>query len=353
MYREDRPEVQKALQELLYVEGGLKGARLSVLLNGAMGVVARTKGGAFVDFDTIPEESVPLPQALSYLLSPAARSLRQVLITEAVTAADILLRQAARKAFAAVVNLVPRPPLFVGLLPSPETLPAPFLLPSPAGRPVPVIVPPSRLLDAAAPKLTREEEVYGISLIELVSGSLGRDAATVMAGDALLEPRAVARLLYTILSTGRAPALDAVPPQLRSGGLELLAALAGQRVGVSLGGGGGAGGAAAEEVMDAIEGLTVEERETLEAAGGEVASALWQTLLDRLAPLATASGVPSSWWNRPPQPPSQPSIYQPPHDPLTAPPPSPSAGQARTGTVPVHVPMEASEGRREAVAVAA
>ena len=38
---EDRPEVQKALQELLYEGGGLKGARLSVLINGAMGMVAR------------------------------------------------------------------------------------------------------------------------------------------------------------------------------------------------------------------------------------------------------------------------------------------------------------------------
>ena len=98
LLREDRPEVQRALQEVLY--GGaagaaagdaLRGQRLSVLLNSAMGVVAET-GDAFVDFDSVPEEGVKLREALGYLLSPEAESLRGLLEDEAVTATDLLGR---------------------------------------------------------------------------------------------------------------------------------------------------------------------------------------------------------------------------------------------------------------------
>ena len=53
---EDRPEIQKALQEVLYArnqDGGLQSTRLAVLLNSAMGLVARKSGGSFVDFDAV------------------------------------------------------------------------------------------------------------------------------------------------------------------------------------------------------------------------------------------------------------------------------------------------------------
>ena len=55
-------EIQRALQEVLYASGGQGTAdgivstnRLSVLLNSALGVVARQAGGAFVDLDSLPE----------------------------------------------------------------------------------------------------------------------------------------------------------------------------------------------------------------------------------------------------------------------------------------------------------
>ena len=68
LLREDRPEVQKALQEVLYAGGGegkLTPERLAVLLNSAMGVVATNEGSAFVDFDRYGTEehtrlSIPL-----------------------------------------------------------------------------------------------------------------------------------------------------------------------------------------------------------------------------------------------------------------------------------------------------
>jgi aarF domain-containing kinase len=81
-------------------DGGsiLQGQRLAVMLNSAMGIVARADGGVFVDLDTIPEDSVSIGTGLQYLLSPRAEALRNLLEKEAVGAADILLRQAARKA---------------------------------------------------------------------------------------------------------------------------------------------------------------------------------------------------------------------------------------------------------------
>ena len=89
-------QVQRALVELLYGgtddSGRIQTTRLAVVLNSAMGVVARDSG-AFVDFDTLPDDSVGLKDALHYFLSPSAQSLRGLVLDEAVTATDLLLRQ--------------------------------------------------------------------------------------------------------------------------------------------------------------------------------------------------------------------------------------------------------------------
>jgi aarF domain-containing kinase len=71
---EDRPEIQRALQQVLYskTSNGMQGTRLSVLLNSALGVVSRQTGGAFVDFDSIPEDGVDLTTSVKFLLSPKA-----------------------------------------------------------------------------------------------------------------------------------------------------------------------------------------------------------------------------------------------------------------------------------------
>ena len=66
--------------------------------------------GVFVDLDTIPEDSISLSTGLRYLLSPRAEALRKVLEKEAVGAADILLRQAARKGGGRLFAQLPQPP---------------------------------------------------------------------------------------------------------------------------------------------------------------------------------------------------------------------------------------------------
>ena len=100
--------------------------------------------------------------------------------TEAITAADLLLRQALRKSVVAAAAALPQPPTlpFLPAPPNPLTLPAPFVIPPSGGRPArPLIVSTEELVENLAPKLTREEELYAISLTDLVKSTLGPDAA--------------------------------------------------------------------------------------------------------------------------------------------------------------------------------
>ena len=60
----------------------------------------------------------------------------------------------------------------------------PLLVPrsDPAAAPAPIFATPLQVLDAAAPKLTREEEIFAISLADLAEGTLGREAAVLISG---------------------------------------------------------------------------------------------------------------------------------------------------------------------------
>ena len=213
---EDRPEIQRALQQVLYSAGhsngdGLQATRLSVLLNSALGIVAKNTDAA-IDFDTIPDEAVDIGTALKFLMGDKTSSLRALLQEEAVNAGDILFRQASRKSFSTLINNLPRPPFISSLLPKAESLPLPILLPSVNGRrPVQALTTPSEVLEIAAPKLSREEELYALSLSDLTAQTLGNDAAIIVSGDTLLDPRAAARTLLYIIMNGEIPALESVP----------------------------------------------------------------------------------------------------------------------------------------------
>ena len=283
LLRDDRPEVQRALQDVLYNGGDLSTARLSTLLNGALGVVAKTQGGVFVDFDSIPEDGVALDEALKYLLSDEARSLRALLAEEAENVADVLARQAMRKAFGVLSTNVPRPPLIGQFLPKFEQVPGPVLLPTASGQPVPALQTPQQVLDVLAPKLTREEELYALSLVDLAKSTLGDDAGVVLSGDAVLEPRAAARLLLAVLSTGRAPALDQLPPQAVAAATQLLTALNG---GQTERGGAEAGSANRADLLNAIAQLDPSARQVLSDEGQDLLDRLWNKCLTRLAPMA-------------------------------------------------------------------
>jgi len=253
-----------------------------------MGVVARDAGeGVFVDLDTIPEDAISLQDGLRYLLSPRGDSLRGLLEKEAVGAADVLLRQAARKSGGRLFAQLPRAPKLpfelpfgLGQPPDPENIPGPFLVPSKdlgrAGSPRPVLASPAQVLEAAAPKLSREEELFAISLADLAQGTLGSDAAVLLSGDALLEPAAAASLLLSVFATGQAPAAqdaqvvaiaDAVRAQLAP------AAASEERDAES---------ESVDDVIAAVRDLSPEESAVLQASATRVAEALWDGLVERL-----------------------------------------------------------------------
>jgi len=314
----DRPELQQALQQVLYsgtspggegMRGVITPTRLAGLLNSAAGIVAKQEGQAFVDLDAVPEDGVSAAEALSYVLSPGAASLRTLLAAEAETAADLLLRQALRKSVPLVAAAIPQPPTLPFLPPPPEPLglPLPLLLPSEgassvlsssdglgslpssliAGRPL--ITTGQQLLDTLAPKLTREEELYAISLVDLARSSFGEQTADLVAGNLAQEPRAAARAAIPLLEalidaagpgdaqSGRAgsPALL----QLARGTVTLLKRLPGvEEAGTSP--------AHTDELGAAMGGLDSERREVLREVLGDMGSELAAKLDERLVALA-------------------------------------------------------------------
>ena len=139
-------------------------------------------------------------ELLAFLLSPEARDLRPLLLTELVSGLDLLLRDRLRRAAdGAASALTPRLP-FLGSLSS--------LLPPPV---VPVpgrgLLPASQLVEELAPPLTQPEEIYLQSFVELAAGLLGvRPAELETPGPALLQqlllsPSEQARELQQALSS--------------------------------------------------------------------------------------------------------------------------------------------------------
>lgn len=210
LLQEGRPEIQKALYEVLYSNdrgsGGLKMTRLLALLNNAAGAVATQNGAAFVDLDTVPEDGLDLSGALKILLSDNASGLRNTLESEIDTMVDLLSRQLFRRVVSEGIVAVapPRPPTlpFIGnLLPPPPTadqVPLPFVLPGPRV----TFMSMNEFVDLAAPKLDSDEELYAISLADAARTFLGEDIGDLLRGDdKLLSPKS-ASLVGQALQSG-------------------------------------------------------------------------------------------------------------------------------------------------------
>jgi len=155
----------------------------------------------------------------------------------------------------------------------------------------PLITTGQQLLDSLAPKLTREEELYAISLVDLARSSFGEQTADLVAGNLAQEPRAAARAAIPLLEalidaagpgdaasgqSGRAgsPALL----QLAQGTVTLLKRLPGVEET-------GSSPAHTDELGAAMGGLDTERREVLREALGDMGSALAAKLDERLVAL--------------------------------------------------------------------
>eukprot|EP00522_Entomoneis_paludosa_P005106 CAMPEP_0172473424 /NCGR_PEP_ID=MMETSP1065-20121228/68845_1 /TAXON_ID=265537 /ORGANISM="Amphiprora paludosa, Strain CCMP125" /LENGTH=882 /DNA_ID=CAMNT_0013231599 /DNA_START=212 /DNA_END=2860 /DNA_ORIENTATION=+ len=229
LLREGRPEIQKALQEVLYSgadseSSGLKFTRLLALLNNAAGSVSTQEGAAFVDLDAVPEDGISLEQGLKFILSDNAGSLRNLLEGEIDNVVDILSRQIFRRAIdEAVVALTPpRPPSlpFLGdlLPPSPkiDEVPLPIILPSfqkdgsLGRRPSVSVMTIREFTDIAAPKLDQDEEIFAIGIAQGTEEFVGKDIADLIRGEKVLSPRSVQVVLNALRSgaLGRRDALS-------------------------------------------------------------------------------------------------------------------------------------------------
>ncbi|WIA08193.1 hypothetical protein OEZ85_007646 [Tetradesmus obliquus] len=167
--RDDGSGTAALLRDLVYDEQGkLRPGRLSALLQAALGYVSE-QGEGFVDFDAVPAEGASAGEVLAFVLSPEARELRPLLVGWLAGAADLVIRDRARKAAAALPGLLtPRLPFaaLLGLPSLPSPPPPPVFLPGLGLLPLPVAV------ERLAPPLSDQEVIYYQSLLELVAGIL-------------------------------------------------------------------------------------------------------------------------------------------------------------------------------------
>lgn len=211
---EDRPEIQKALQEVLYSgnpseSGSIKFNRLIALLNNAAGAVSTQDGAAFVDLDAIPEDGLSFSKGLKFLLSDQAESLRNLLQGEVENIVDILSRQIVRQGINEAIIAIspPRPPSipFLGDIfpatPKFDELPLPILLPATNGNPASVgLLNLKEFSDIVAPKLSQDEEIYALSLADAIGEIFGEPVAEFVRGESLLSVKSVQLLLSAVRS---------------------------------------------------------------------------------------------------------------------------------------------------------
>ena len=216
LLREDRPEIQQALQQVLFSgDGGrdLKFSRLVALLNNAAGAVVTKDGAAFVDLDAVPEDGLSFSDGLKYLLSDKAVSLRSLLEGEIDSITDILTRQIFRKAISqAVVALTPpRPPTipFLGDIfpasPKLDEIPLPILIPTldtggSMGTPSLAVMTLKDLTAKIAPKLNQDDEIYAIGLAEAAKEFFGDEVADFIRGEGVFSLKTGEILLGAIRS---------------------------------------------------------------------------------------------------------------------------------------------------------
>ena len=185
--------------------------------------------------------------------------------------------------------------------PNPLGVPAPFLLPSPEspGGVRAAFLAPGDVLEALAPKLSREEEIYALSLTDLSRSTLGREVAELVGGDLVTSPLRTLRTLLAFVASaprdahgvqqvpGAGPLPEAVRTQLPDLSRQLsslLPALPATAEGGDAAEEGGSLGSI-DEVSTAVADLNTAERAELDQQTDLVLNELRARLQARLATL--------------------------------------------------------------------
>ena len=122
--------------------------------------------------------------SVSLFFSPKASGLRRSLKPEFANAADFLLRQAIRRVSTQVEVSAPRLPF----MPKPEDVPVPFFTVAEDGLPIPTLRPLREATEQIAPPLTQDEEIYALSMLDLLNEVSGLDLKSLY-----LDPFGTAR----------------------------------------------------------------------------------------------------------------------------------------------------------------
>ena len=292
---EDRPEIQKALQEVLYSgnsseSGSIKFNRLIALLNNAAGSVSTQDGAAFVDLDAIPEDGLSFSSGLKFLLSDKAESLRNLLQSEVETVVDVLTRQVVRQGLSEAIIALSPPRLpsipFLGDIfpatPKFDELPLPILLPPINENPASVgMLTLNQFSDLVAPKLSQEEEIYALSLSDAVGEVFGEEVAQFVRGESVLSAKS-AQLLLSAVRSGILADTNLLSGDTAKNAIEnigsLLSSISSEGTGSST--------RFEEKLKDAISELDDSERKRLDYITEEIVQQSISSATDRL------SGVP-------------------------------------------------------------
>jgi len=222
LMREDRPEIQQALQEVLYSggkeSGELKFTRLLALLNNAAGTVGTQEGSAFVDLDAVPDDGLSFTDGFGYLLSDQAESLRNLLENEVDNIVDILSRQILRQGLSeATIALtpprIPSLPFFGDIFPPSlkvDEIPLPFLLPGKNGNAASLgLLTIQEFTDLLAPELSQDEELFGLGLADAAGEIFGDHVAEFVRGESVISTKS-AELLLGVARSGALGNIDSL-----------------------------------------------------------------------------------------------------------------------------------------------
>jgi len=189
--------LSSALRELLLdADGRVRSVRLSALLQAAVGVTAGAGDQeGFIDFDAVPSQGADTQDLVDFLVSPAGKNLKPVLVRELAATLDLVMRSTTRRAYEELrAVLQPRVP-FLGALPAPPQPPLPLL--TPRG---PKLLAPEDLLDALQPKLDRQEEVSLQSNAQIFLALLGIPTDRTRGVDVEISPQRVVQVLGALAS---------------------------------------------------------------------------------------------------------------------------------------------------------
>eukprot|EP00177_Eucheuma_denticulatum_P005932 GFKZ01010812.1.p1 GENE.GFKZ01010812.1~~GFKZ01010812.1.p1 ORF type:complete len:730 (+),score=109.89 GFKZ01010812.1:292-2481(+) len=119
------PALREALRQILYKDGSFSPTRLRVLLDSSQGIV--NEGEAFVDFDSLSNDSAVTRDAIDFLFSEDGALVREILVEEIAKGIDVLARDTYSRVAASFESSIPAPLRgFLSLPGRPISLPSPL-----------------------------------------------------------------------------------------------------------------------------------------------------------------------------------------------------------------------------------